>query len=133
MTPWYHALSSAKKYGGDPEDYIELHNWFDETKVFTGDWTHRAMRHHAAGIEEAISKFGPFVLRSCGAKVPTKLVAEQHVVEDCGFIPTVADWLRPLKGHPEPWMLKVKVKSKDLDLPESAPVTEETKARGSYD
>jgi hypothetical protein len=107
MTPWKHALSSASKFGGDATDYIALHNWFDETKGFTGDWTHRALRHHAAGIEEAIRKFGHVIHATDDVRVATKLVAEQHVVEDCGFIPTVADWLKPLAQHPESWMLKV--------------------------
>jgi hypothetical protein len=30
-------------------------------------------------------------------RVPVKLIAEQHVIEDCGFIPTVQDYLKPLK------------------------------------
>ena len=54
MTPYKHAQSSVAKWGGTPEDYIELHDWFDETKMFTGDWTHRALRHHSAGIQWAI-------------------------------------------------------------------------------
>lgn len=113
MTPWHHALSSAKKFGGDPLAYIELHNWFDETKQFTGDWTHRALRHHSAGVEWAIQKFG-HTIRTTEGDVPTKLVAEQHVIEDCGFIPTPAHYLGILGQHPEPWMLKVKVKSHEL-------------------
>ncbi|NBW99490.1 hypothetical protein EBR03_07965 [bacterium] len=58
MTPYKHAQSSALKWGGDPMDYVELHDWFDETKAFTGDWTHRALRHHSAGIQWAIKEFG---------------------------------------------------------------------------
>jgi hypothetical protein len=108
MTPWHHALSSAKKYKGEPEDYIELHNWFDETKALTGDWTHRALRHHAQGVQLAIERFGHVIGPN---KTPTKLVAEQHIMEDCGRIPTAQDWLKPLAHHPEPWMLKVEVKS----------------------
>ena len=30
--PNLHAKSSAKKFGGKPEDYIHLHEWLDETK-----------------------------------------------------------------------------------------------------
>ena len=111
-------MSSVKKHGGQPEDYADLHNWFDETKGLTGNWTHRALRHHAAGIEEAIRVFGHCIVRkSDGAKVSTKALAEQHVVEDCGFIPSVIDWLNPLSENPAQWMLKVKTKSKDLNEP----------------
>ena len=93
-----HAQSSVAKWGGSPEDYIELHDWFDETKMFTGDWTHRALRHHSAGIQWAIQKFGHAIQISTGHAIPTKLIAEQHITEDCGFIPTPAHYLSPLAG-----------------------------------
>ena len=111
MTPYKHAESSAKKFGGVPEDYIRIHDWFDETKQYTGDWTHRAMRHHAAGIQWAIEKFGHFIANSDARKIPVKLIAEQHVMEDCGFIPTIQDWMKPALGNPQDWMLKVQKKS----------------------
>lgn len=108
MTPYKHAESTAAKYGGDPLDYVEIHNWFDETKQYTGDWTHRALRHHAAGVEWAIEKFGHAIQNTNGKRVPVKMIAEQHIMEDCcGKIPTVADWLMVLAGHPADWMLKV--------------------------
>ena len=47
MNPYHHALSSAEKYGGEPEDYQQLHDWFDESKAFFPDIRHRALRHHA--------------------------------------------------------------------------------------
>lgn len=107
MTPWKHAQSSARKWGGSPADYVQLHDWFDETKAYTGDWTHRALRHHSAGIQWAIEKFGHAIVNSKGLAVPTKMLAEQHVEEDCGFIPTPADYLKVLTKAPERWMLSV--------------------------
>lgn len=123
MTPYLHARSSAQKHSGEPEDYIKLHEWFDELKSHTGDWTHRALRHHSLGVQQACDEFGPTILNSKGHKVPTKLLAEQHVMEDCGFIPTVSDWLRVLRNHPEPWMLRVKTKGKSIKF-EDLPTTE---------
>jgi hypothetical protein len=114
MTPYHHAVSSAATFGGKPEDYTAIHDWFDETKSFTGDWTHRAMRHHAAGIQWAIQLFGHSITNSDGKQIPVKLIGEQHVTEDCGFIPTVAQWTAGLKKHPDDWMLRVKKKSKTL-------------------
>lgn len=111
MTPWKHAESSASKYGGFPQDYIAIHDWFDETKQYTGDFTHRALRHHAAGIQWCIERFGHMIELSNGKQVPVKLIAEQHVVEDCGYVPTVADWLGSIKESPAGWMLKVAKKS----------------------
>jgi len=114
MTPVDHARSSAKKFGGMWHDYIELHEWFDETKALTGDWTHRSLRHHAFGIQESIKRFGHVITNLDGRQVPTKLLGEQHVREDCGFIPTVSDWTEALRSSPKEWMLKVKTKRKTL-------------------
>ena len=47
---YYHALSSVRKWGGTPDDYIELHQWFDKSKKIVADPRHRALRHHAEGI-----------------------------------------------------------------------------------
>lgn len=48
--PYHHSLSSVKKWGGSIEDYIYIHNWFDESKKIIADFRHRALRHHAEGI-----------------------------------------------------------------------------------
>ena len=34
---WHHAMSSARKFGGEPENYIEIHNWFDASKEIIAD------------------------------------------------------------------------------------------------
>jgi len=104
MHPYHHALSSARKFGGEPSDYQHIHDWFDASKEFICDFRHRALRHHAQGIFEAERVFGVTITTSDGRQVPTRLVGEQHVREDCGRIPSLADWLRTIKG--EPWMHK---------------------------
>ena len=47
--PWHHAVSSARKYGGKPEDYLEIHSWFDASKSQFADFRHRALRHMPSG------------------------------------------------------------------------------------
>ena len=111
MTPYYHAESTAKKWGGSWQDYIVIHEFFDETKQFTGDWTHRALRHHSAGVQWAIEKFGHTIVNNKGQHIPVKMIAEQHIEEDCGWIPTPKDWLKMLAKNAEPWQLKVGKKS----------------------
>src|SRR5262245_55282918 len=100
--PWHHAVSSAKHFGGKPEDYLAIHNWFDESKAHVPDLRHRALRHHSEGIFLCERLFGVTVRNSAGREVPVRLVGEQHVKEDLGFIPTVKDWLGNLRI--EPWM-----------------------------
>ena len=99
----YHAQSSARRFGGVPDDYICLHEWLDETKTHLADARHRALRHHSQGIFELERTFGRTITNSDGREVPVRLIGEQHVMEDCGgFIPTVADWLGAIRF--EPWM-----------------------------
>lgn len=99
----YHAVSSARKFGGKPEDYYHLHAWFDQPKELFGDFRHRALRHHAQGIYELERVFGVTITNSDGKEVPVRLVGEQHVREDCGNrIPSVQDWLSQIV--PQRWM-----------------------------
>lgn len=39
--PLKHTQSSVKRFGGKPEDYLAIHNWFDESKAFLADFRHR--------------------------------------------------------------------------------------------
>lgn len=101
--PYFHARSSAKKWGGTETDYLPIHNWFDASKQSMAHFTHRVMRHHAEGIFECQEVFGQTITNSDGDKVPVRYIAEQHVKEDCGgFIPSLKDWL--IRIQPEPWM-----------------------------
>ena len=113
MNPWFHSLSSVKKFGGQPEDYLLIHEWFDASKAHYADFRHRALRHHSAGIYECQEKFGPVIVNSDGRDVAVRAIGEQHVLEDCGFIPTVADWLSHIS--PQAWMTKVSLKSRELE------------------
>ena len=89
---YVHAESSAKIFGGTPEDYIQIHAWFDATKAFCPDWRHRALRHHAEGIQESIKIFGQNITNSEGKEVSVLDIGIQHQVEDFGFVPTASDW-----------------------------------------
>ena len=100
--PYHHALSSVKKWGGKVEDYIAIHEWFDESKKILADFRHRALRHHAEGIFMAETVFGRTITLSSGRVIPTRWVGEQHVTEDLGRIPSFADWARAIR--PESWM-----------------------------
>jgi len=100
--PYHHAVSSAKKWGGKPEDYQKIHDWFDESKMMMADFRHRALRHHAEGCFMAERIFGNTISNSDGRKIPTRWVAEQHVKEDLGRIPSMQDWFVHISA--KPWM-----------------------------
>jgi hypothetical protein len=102
--PYHHALRSAKLFGGCSEDYQAIHDWFDESKAHLPDFRHRALRHHSEGIFLCERLFGTTVRNSHGKEVPVRLVGEQHVKDDLGWIPTVKDWLENLTI--QPWMAR---------------------------
>ncbi len=101
---YYHALSSVRKWGGTLEDYLPLHQWFDQSKAILADPRHRALRHHAEGIFMLETILGETIVNADKRTVPVRLIGEQHVREDLGFIPSFADWARLIA--PRDWMLK---------------------------
>ena len=100
--PFHHALSSVKRWGGRPEDYQRIHDWFDESKAHLADVRHRALRHHSEGIFLCEQLFGNTITNSDGRVIPVCWIGEQHVQEDLGWIPTVKDWLEHMRLAP--WM-----------------------------
>ena len=113
MHPYHHALRSVDKWGGTVEDYLPIHNWFDASKEFMADSRHRALRHHAQGVFEAERVFGVTITLQSGRVVPVRAVAEQHVREDIGWIPTLADWLSRIERAT--WMDKPMRLEKQLE------------------
>lgn len=102
---YHHAVSSARRWGGTPEDYLGVHTWLDGSKEIIADFRHRALRHHAEGCFAAEAIFGVTLTNSVGRVVPVRIIAEMHIVEDLGRIPSFADWVRAIR--PEPWMGRV--------------------------
>lgn len=102
MKPLIHAKISTKRYGGCPEDYIEIHDFFDSSKASLPDVRHRAILHSSFGIFVAERVFGTYITNSDGKDVSVRDICEDHVQEDLGFIPTVQDWFKelPIEG----WM-----------------------------
>jgi len=76
--PYHHSLSSVRKWGGSPFDYLPLHSWFDLSKSIAADFRHRALRHHAEGIFMLETVFGQTLTLSSGKVIPTSWVGEQR-------------------------------------------------------
>lgn len=105
--PWIHAVSSARRFGGVPEDYIEIHNLMDSSKSTIADSRHRALTHTSWFIGFILEKvFGTVITNSAGKQVSVRDVGEMHVLEDYGgrFIPSVQDFFENMEF--QPWMLK---------------------------
>ena len=111
---YFHALSSVRKWGGAPQDYLPLHQWFDQSKAILADPRHRALRHHAEGIFMLETLFGATIVNADGRIVPVRLIGEQHVREDLGSIPSFSDWARLIT--PQTWMLRGHRLDEPLDV-----------------
>lgn len=112
MKPLLHANISAKKFGGRPEDYIEIHNWFDQTKAHIADARHRIVLHNSFGIFLCEQVFGtivpmydgtfkkmPYIINSDGKQVSVRDIAERHVYDDMGCIPSLSELLDKAQLH----------------------------------
>jgi hypothetical protein len=89
MKPLLHAKISAKKFGGKWENYIEIHNWLDQTKGHIPDSRHRMVLHNSFGIMLCEQQFGVYIVNSSGKDVSVRDIAEHHVIDDLGYIPTL--------------------------------------------
>lgn len=125
--PWIHAKNSAKKFGGQPSDYMGIHNLMDSSKGAIGDNRHRALTHNswfisADGPLEKI--FGSVIINSDGREVSVRDIGEQHILEDFGmkFIPTAQDYLQEMEI--KNWMNNGKE-----DVPSSFKKIEKTKVK----
>ena len=115
--PFLHARSSANKFGGQPEDYIDIHKLMDSSKGAIADNRHRCLTHNAWFISEIIERIkfanstkespgGRFytIINSDGKEVSVREIAEQHVLEDFGmkYIPTAQDYIENIEF--QDWM-----------------------------
>jgi hypothetical protein len=93
MKPFDHARISVKKWKGQPEDYMPIHDFIDHTKAHFPDMRHRAMLHSSWGIYITEQIFGTNITNREGRIVSVRDIAEQHVIDDMGRIPTIQDYL----------------------------------------
>ena len=58
--------------------------------------------------------FGVSIKRKDGVEIPTRYIAEMHVKEDLGRIPSMQDWFSNIK--PQPWMGRTEKIEKELGV-----------------
>lgn len=125
--PIVHAHSSARKFGGKAEDYLEIHDFMDSSKAVFADNRHRALTHNSWFLSTVLERvFGPTLVNSDGREVSIRDIGEQHVLEDYGgkFIPTAQDFLQEIEykswmnGHGLPGSrLKVETREDGIFIP----------------
>lgn len=126
--PIVHARSSARRFGGVAEDYLEIHDLMDSSKSAFPDNRHRALTHNSWFFFIVERIFGHEIDLTCTAcegagchdgesglceqcdgsgkrgTASVRAVCEQHVLEDFRgrFIPTVADYFEGMEF--QDWM-----------------------------
>mgnify|MGYP001581457223 CR=1 FL=1 len=105
MNSYYHAVSAARKWGGIPEDYLQIHEFIDSSKQVIGDIRHRSVYHHTLGVwlcQEVFGKTLTIQKDRSTIQVPVRLIAERHIIEDLGCLPSPADYIKNMPI--EAWM-----------------------------
>lgn len=102
-------MSASHKWGGTPEDYLPIEEFIDSSKKTFGDYRHRAMYHHTLGVYLCEDLFGKTISIQKNIKtiqVPVRLIAERHIVEDLGFLPSPEHYLKhiPYNEDSTRWM-----------------------------
>jgi hypothetical protein len=125
MKPSVHSNLLARKYGGIPSDYQEVHDFLDMSKMTHSDLRHRCILHNTLGpflaekgigvnhsraeylkkkygwsdeeyqdvLSMASDRSGTTIVNADGAKVSVREIAEQHIIQDMGEIPSVSKYL----------------------------------------
>ena len=128
MKPHLHGAVSVKKFGGVAADYQAIHDFIDSSKACFPDMRHRAILHSAFGCYIVEKVFGITITNSDGKVVSTRDIAEQHIIDDMGRIPTVQDYLEEMPFYD--WLGgKPKTKRKVAFEPEEEKAPEPTNAK----
>jgi len=97
MKPLLHANLSVKSYGGNVDDYLLIHIFIDSSKAAHADIRHRAILHSAFGCFIVEKVFGTYIVNSAGKKVSVRDIAEEHIIQDLGFLPTLEKYLNNMQ------------------------------------
>lgn len=104
MKPHVHAENSANKFGGKPEDYLDIHDFMDSSKAIVANNLHRVFTHNSWFVRVVLPRvFGETILNSDGKTVSIYDIGEQHVLEDfrMRYIPSGQDYLDEIEKFPE--------------------------------
>jgi hypothetical protein len=114
MKPFLHSKIHVKKYGGVADDYADIDDFIDSTKQAVPDVRHRAILHSAFGCFLVEKVFGRTRINSDGKEYSPRDVAEDHILQDLGFIPTLEKYLDSMTI--EPWMSGTMKKTRFIKL-----------------
>jgi hypothetical protein len=78
--PWIHAVSSVRKFGGVPEDYLDIYQLMDSSKGVMSDNRHRALTHNSWFLSTILEKiFGVNIKNSDGCDVSVRDFGNRYI------------------------------------------------------
>lgn len=92
----HHVERCLVRWGGSVEDYEDINTFIDSSKLYLSDWRHRVLLHSTLGVFFVEELFPRVFYNQSGKLVTARTVAEKHILEDLGIIPTPAWVLREL-------------------------------------
>jgi hypothetical protein len=93
MQPWRHAKSSARRFGGAWQDYLDIHEFVDFAKTACVDLRHRIVLHNAdLGVALAAMAFP--------GRAHCAEIVLRHIEEDVGRAPSLDEWMRTADRPP---------------------------------
>lgn len=114
MKPFIHAKNSVRKHGGRLEDYQAIHDFIDSSKAAVPDMRHRVVLHSAFGAFIVERVFGTTMTNADGKVFSPRDIAEEHIIEDLGRIPTLQDYLDHMDLAP--WMGGARVTTRFIPI-----------------
>lgn len=115
MKSFLHSRIHAKKYGGTPDDYADIDDFIDSSKQAVADVRHRAILHSAFGCYIVEQVFGRTRVNSDGKEYSPRDIAEDHIQQDLGFIPTMEQYLNNMTI--QPWMSGTEKRNVKVNVP----------------
>lgn len=83
---------------------MDIHEFLDQTKAHVADMRHRAILHNSFGIYLAQQVFGMVRMNSDGREYSVRDIAEDHVLEDLGRIPDLAQVIKAIDVSHLRWL-----------------------------
>lgn len=118
MKPHIHSSISVRKWGGCPSDYQEIHDFLDISKMASADMRHRMLLHHSLGCYILEKCFGLTITNSDGKEVSVRDIAEGHILDDLGCIPSFDKWIQEMSM--QSWMGQPSITTKTFTLDQLA-------------
>lgn len=89
--PYFHALSSRRKWGGTVDEYLPLHQYFDQTKSALADCRHRLFLHNPWGALLLNQQFSDAWVPEQHHGVTLDMISQQHITEDYSRLVSVEE------------------------------------------